>query len=279
MENKTAKVSCFVRAYHHRHGEPRVFADGAAELLLGQKDYEAIGENIAQGIGFFTPEFTGTQEEAVAVIVEKQLASPVLGRSAFCEGHLANEIALGCGQYVIFAAGYDTFAYRGQMLELVVYHLDLPEVIRDRENCAEKVGLRSGSSCRDVSCNLTEETWTEKLLAAGFHQRKKTFGSLLGIIYYLPRAAFEKLVEQIAKLWPEGSAICLDYPQKDMGEISEKTWQLPAGAGEAMQTKYSYGEMEQLLAERGFLIYEHLDAREMTARFFRNKIKRTWATK
>lgn len=51
MENMTAKVSCFASAYH-QHGEPRVFTEGATELLLGQEDYKAIRENMAQGSHF-----------------------------------------------------------------------------------------------------------------------------------------------------------------------------------------------------------------------------------
>ena len=36
-----------------------------------------------------------------------------------------------------------------------------------------------------------------------------------------------------------------------------------------MKAKYSYDEMETLLEEAGFLIYEHMNASEATETFFR----------
>ena len=43
---------------------------------------------------------------------------------------------------------------------------------------------------------------------------------------------------------------------------------LAGGAGEPMQASYSYPELEALLAEHGFLIYEHLTPQEITAQYF-----------
>ena len=36
-----------------------------------------------------------------------------------------------------------------------------------------------------------------------------------------------------------------------------------------MRAKYTYHELEALLADAGFLIYEHLDAEQATEAFFR----------
>ena len=58
MENMTAKVSCFARAYHHKNNRKHIFDDTVAEKLLG-KDYEE--------------------------------SPSVLARSAYCESRLARE--------------------------------------------------------------------------------------------------------------------------------------------------------------------------------------------
>lgn len=108
MNHMTAKISCFARAYHYKHNQIHVFKDSAAKLLLGS-DYEQIELNMINGIGFFLPGFTGTKEEGLRLIVDKQLSPSVLGRSAFCEKMLEKEKALGCKQYIIFASGYDTY--------------------------------------------------------------------------------------------------------------------------------------------------------------------------
>lgn len=90
MDNMTAKVSCFSRAYHYKNNAVHIFADTAAERLLGE-DYGQIAENMTAGLLFFFPDFKGTKEEGLRLIVEKQLAPSVLGRSAYCEEALANE--------------------------------------------------------------------------------------------------------------------------------------------------------------------------------------------
>lgn len=111
MENITAMVSCFARAYHTGANACPVFSDTAARALLGS-DYEAIAQNMLEGMDFFLPDFRGTPEEGLRRIVDGQLAPSVLARSAYCEAALAEETKRGCGQYVLFAAGYDSYALR-----------------------------------------------------------------------------------------------------------------------------------------------------------------------
>ena len=97
MENATAKMSCFARAYHTENNSIRVFADTAARRLLGE-EYDAIAQSIREGIGYFLPAFRGSAEEGLRLIVDNQLSPSVLGRSAFCEKTLQNERRLGCRQ-------------------------------------------------------------------------------------------------------------------------------------------------------------------------------------
>ena len=114
MDNMTALVSAFARAYHYRNNHTWVFADPIAEKMLTDEEYTAISQNMSQGISFFAPEFRGTQEEALRYIVDHQLAPSVLARSAFCERAIENAVRIGCGQVVLYACGYDTFSLRNQ---------------------------------------------------------------------------------------------------------------------------------------------------------------------
>ena len=80
MDNLTAKVSCFARAYHYKNNRVHIFADEVAEKLLGD-DYDLVAQSMSQGISFFLPGFQGTQKEGLRLIVEKHLSPSVLGRS------------------------------------------------------------------------------------------------------------------------------------------------------------------------------------------------------
>ena len=270
MENMTALVSCFARAYHYKNSERPVFADSVAEKLLTAEEYDAISRNMAWGIGYFAPGFQGTPEEALRYVVNHQLAPSVLARSAFCERAIDNAIRLGCRQIVIYACGYDTFSLRTEDRALTVYALDRPEMIEDRQERIAHAGLEPACQAKSIGCDLSKPIWRESLVGAGFDVERPSFSSLLGISYYLTGDEFENLIAGIASIGCEGASICFDYPMSEEGGESARNRELAAAAGEAMKARYSYGEMEALLSRAGFLIYEHLDAGEATEAFFKD---------
>ena len=245
MDNMTALVSCFARAYHYKNSERPVFADSVAEQILTAEEYSAISRNMTQGIQYFAPGFRGTQEEALRFIVNHQLAPSVLARSAFCERAIDNAVRLGCRQIVIYACGYDTFSLRTHNQALTVYELDRPEMIADRWKRIARTDLEPACHVEDIGCDLSRSAWKE-------------------------RDEFEKLIAGIASICCEGASICLDYPMNEEGGESARNRELAAAAGEAMKARYSYGEMEALLSRAGFLIYDHMDADEATEAFFKD---------
>lgn len=264
----TAKVSCFARAYHYKNKENWIFKDELAAEILGEKEYRMIAEHMTQGIQFFKPDFKGTKEEALKVIADQQLSPSVLARSAFCERHLENEIKLGCRQYLILAAGYDTYALREKQSELTVYQVDLEEMIADRKQRMEINKLKYQTQAHDIACDLSKEQLKDKLRSCGYKQDQKTYVSLLGISYYLTKEEFSSLLEQLTSIMPEGSAICMDYPQSEDGEESRKNRELAKAAKEGMKARYGKQEIEEILNKHDFLVYEHLDDQEMTKQYF-----------
>ena len=267
MENLTAKISCFARAYHYKTNERPIFGDSAAAALLA-RDYDAIAAHIAQGIQFFMPGFTGSADEALKIAVDGQLSPSVLGRSAFAEQCLTNEVRLGCRQYVLFAAGYDTFALRALVQGLRVYEMDQPGLIEDKKRRLERSGIEEKAAVEYVPGDLADAGWTTLLRGAGFRPGDKSFGSLLGLSYYLDSKAFRVLLRSISDLWSDGSAICFDYQTTDGSGETRRNEQLAGAAGESMKAKYTAAGMEKMLADCGFLIYEQLDDEEMTKRYF-----------
>lgn len=265
MDHMTAKVSCFARAFHHRHYPVHVFDDSVAENLLGE-DYDLIARNFSHGIKFFFPDFCGSDEEGLATIVEKQLAPSVLARSAFCENMLVEHMENGCHQYLVFGSGYDTYAIRNKEKQLVVYELDLPEMISDKKRRIESAKLQSDASY--IPCDLSEAKWQSQLLKCGFVSDRKTFCSLSGISYYLTKDAFQTLLRSVSDICPAGSVICLDYPSPDDSLESRINRSLAQGAGEKMQSQYAVEEMKEIMEACRFHVCDHLDSEAMTERYF-----------
>jgi methyltransferase (TIGR00027 family) len=272
MDNTTAKVSCFARAYHYKNNTTHIFADSCAQKILGE-EYAQIAESMAQGINFFMPGFKGSKEDGLRLIVDNQLSPSVLGRSAFCERKLSEAEADGCRQYVLFAAGYDTYALRNTDASVKVYELDLPEMVEDKRSRMGKLGKESSATY--VRCNLAEETWPDKLLEKGFKETDRAFGSLLGISYYLEKEEWERLLRSVAGITPKGSRICFDYPLAQESKETIVNKALASGAGERMKALYTEAGMRVLLTECGFRVTEHLEASDMTEEYFADYNKNT----
>ena len=275
MDNMTAMVSCFSRAYHYKNNSEWVFKDAIAGSILSEEEYNAIAYNMTKGISYFAPNFKGTNEEVLRFIVDHQLSPSVLVRSAFSENALDNAILLGCKQYAVFASGYDTYSLRTNCSNLRMFELDLPEMITDKRNRIRRNGLKEQCQANYIPCDLSQKTWQKLLIDSGFDKEKIAFGSLLGISYYLRKEEFAALLGVISEIWGEGSSICFDYPTYEEGVESVKSQEMAQAAGEQMKAKYSYAEMEKMLADYGFLIYEHHDKNSATEQFFRKYNEKT----
>ena len=80
--------------------------------------------------------------------------------------------------------------------------------------------------------------------------------------YYLSAEAIGKTLAELSSLCADGSTLVFDYPDENFFDAEEKriqnTVMMAEAGGEPMKTAFSYGELEKLLGEHGFLIYELL---------------------
>lgn len=278
MEQKsmTALVSAFSRAYHSLHHEVAVFSDSVARQLFTDEEYHQMAENMSAGIGFFNPQFAGDPEQALRWIVDNQLSPLPLGRAAFAEKSLERAVRIGAKQYFLFGAGYDTFAYRqpAWAAKLEIFEIDRPATANDKQERLKRAGLAIPDNVHCLEADFTKEAWQDALLRSqAFDGDKISFCAIPGVSYYLSQECFEALIAVISSIVPKGSSILLDYPDEKSGteaagERSKKQAMLAAAANEKMVANYSYSEMERLLSNHDFLIYEHLTPEEMTAQYF-----------
>lgn len=258
MNNMTALVSCFVRAYHTENSNIKVYNDAFASKILTKEEYFNIASNMTSGIKFFNPNYEG--DEPLKWIVNNNIGPSVLARAAFNEKHLFNDIKLGLEQYVIIASGYDTIGYKVNK-KIKVFELDKKEIIEDKSKRTKNFDNENISY---ISCDFNEN-WILDLLNSGYDKNKKTFCSLLGISYYLPKSTFSKTIKLLSDNMPKGSSIIFDYPN----EYKEtKTEELAKLANEEMKSNYSYDEILKIAELSNMQIYEHLESVQIDNTYF-----------
>lgn len=269
----TALISMFSRAYHAKNNKIKVFDDYVANLLLSEEEYNSISMNMENGINFFNPNYSGNNP--LRWIVDNQLSPSPLGRAAFTEYHLENAVKIGAKQYLILAAGYDTFAYRQPEYakNLNIFEIDLKDTQDDKiKRVKEKFDLPINLTY--VATDLSKKNWTQSLIdCKDFDITKISFCSLLGITYYLSKNSFNFLLSELKNILPKGSTIVFDYNDENTytqkASKQMKTQEMLAKeAGEEMLGGYSYDEMEKLLEKNKFLIYEHLLPKQITEQYF-----------
>ncbi len=265
-ENKTALMCAFARAYHAENAKPPIFNDYLAKQLLSDEEYGMIAKSLTDGIGFFKPDFEGDKQSALDAAVSV-IAPPVLARSAFAERSLETACLIGTSVYAPIGSGYDTFAYRSlhRPEDLKVIELDFADVIEDKLRRLERAGIDTPENTYYIPAEpkMTNRTAT-RLIANGFDGRVKSFCSILGATQYLTVNEFSNILGIIGRLQSPGSSIVFDYHCTE----DKKLVSLAAGAGENMQSSYTYLEIERLLSRFGYLIYEHLNAEEATEQYF-----------
>ncbi|MGI6668394.1 MAG: class I SAM-dependent methyltransferase [Acetivibrionales bacterium] len=146
--------------------------------------------------------------------------------------------------------------------------------LSDKQKRVQSIMAEKPSNLHYIPVDFTEDGWELKLTACPvFEQNKISFCSLLGMCYYLPKQTFTRMISIILNIVPKGSSIVFDYPDEDTytskaGERIKKQVAMAAAANEKMLAGYSYLELEQLLGDSNFLIYEHLTPKQITEQFF-----------
>lgn len=267
-KNTTALMCCFARAYHSKNYKYPIFNDYIAEKILSEEEYKKIFFNLEKGINFISPNFKGTGEEAVRWIIDNQISPSILARSIFTEDCLKSEIKLGISQYLIFAAGYDTSAYRNNS-NISVFEIDRNDIIDDKIRRLDMGNIKH-NNINYLKCDFTRNSWISKIINSNYDKNKKSFCSLLGISYYLTIKEFEKFLSNISSIICEGSVIIFDYPTTLESEEKSINEKLAAKCNEQMKAKYKYEDIENIADKNNLLIYKNLDHNDIDKEYFYN---------
>ena len=221
--SQTMLQTALLRAAHQVLDEPRIFDDPIAVDLWPEASRDAI---LREESRYRTP------------VLTVRRAGVVL-RSRFAEDRLAAAATRGVKQYVIAAAGLDTFPWRqpGFACEMRIFVADLPESLAVLQDCVRRRALPQPANLTYVPIDLERKELLGPLVAAGFDPRLPTFCSALGIVQFLTPDAVDALLTFAARR-AKGSEIVFSFtpPDDELGERELK------GVHESQVRTRSYGE-------------------------------------
>lgn len=264
-KNMTALICLFVRAYHMKNSNIKIFNDKLSLKILSDEEYKNISFNMSNGIKFFNPNYNG--DNALEWIVNNVLGPNVFARQALEEDAIKQELKLGLKQFVSLGSGYGTTQYRLDK-RIKVFELDKEDVIKDKQERIKKC-VKDLDNITYVPCDFNKD-WINDLLNSGYEKDKKTFFSLLGISYYLDKEVFFNVIKSLSSVMPKGSVVLFDYPNNLMTTNKTKIEQLAHSSNEDMKSLYSFKEIEDTAYSCNMLIYRHLNNIYINNTYFYN---------
>jgi methyltransferase (TIGR00027 family) len=260
--SQTMLQTALLRAAHQLLDVPRIFDDPIAVDLVPEASRDAI---LREELKYRTP------------VLSVRRASVVL-RSRFAEDRLAAAAARGVRQYVIMAAGLDTFPWRqpGFAREMRIFVTDLPESLAVLQDCVRRRGLPQPDNLSYVPIDLEHKELLGPLVAAGFDPRLPTFCSALGIVQFLTLDAVDALLAFVARC-EKGSEIVFSFTPPD-DELDERELRgvresqgRTQGYGEPWLTRLRPGQLTARLSLLGYSDIELLTPDRANHRYFHGR--------
>jgi len=199
----------------------------------------------------------------------------IVSRSAFAESKLAEAIAeRGAVQLVVLGAGFDTFAYRNPFGErLRVFEVDHPATQAWKRERLATMGIALPEWLSFVGVDFEHESFSERLVEAGFDPARRSFVFWLGVSMYLSAEAIDATLATVAG-WPGGGEIVFDYaeaPNDQMSEVGRAARAAlearVAAIGEPFIGWLQPDELHPRLRSLGYIEIEDLDGIGIAERF------------
>jgi methyltransferase (TIGR00027 family) len=261
--SRTAEAAAILRAMHrHVDDAPLIFDDEAVEPLLpgyARRLLRRIDELPRQWLRIYRQRGSALAPMRAQIVV----------RARYAEDALAHARLGGAGQYLILAAGLDTFALRDTRRDLPVFEIDHPTTQQWKRSLLSA----TPEHLEFVAVDFERETLNQALAATTFSPSIVAFISWLGTTYYLHERALRDTLVSLAALCAPGTELVLDYWSRstfaDSGAQALLTGMRIATAfqAEPIRSLYEPAAMEALVGACGWGIREHCAPQIANARY------------
>jgi len=202
----------------------------------------------------------------------------IVARIKFIDEYLMDCIKNGLKQLVIIGAGYDTRAYRIDIVKenVRVFEVDHPVT---QEIKVSKISAIFGSTPDHVvyvPVVFGADRLDQKLFENGYNPESKTLFIVEGLLMYIPSVAVDGLLSFITNASGPGSAIVADYFSTSVveGTSTLKETQVlrkfVESEGSSLQFGIEEGKIEEFFIQRGFHQVTNVATAECKEKYFSN---------
>lgn len=228
----TAKMTAAARAFESERSD-RLLADPLAAALAGEQGRALMREWRLPG----TP-----------------VENPTLAaRTRFYDDLLLASVAHGARQIVLLGAGMDTRAFRLELpADAVVFELDEPGVLEDKEAVLTREAATPRSRRAVVAVDLNDRGWPQTLLAAGFDPSAASFFSVEALSWCLTQDQVSALLDALASLATPESVLGIDMLSADYLRNPALIALLPLATSLGVYWRFGTNDPVRFLAEHGW---------------------------
>lgn len=239
----TAFLTAAARAAHLIvDDEPRILVDDVAIGLLGDR----------------AEEFLVYQRDHGSLPVMRYARADVVCRTRWVEDVLAEAVRDGVEQYVLLAAGLDSFAHRNPLAARVrTFEVDHPATQGWKTRRLREAGIAALGELVHVPADLEHDDPLERLAGVGLDVSRPAVVSWMGCTLYLTVDAIAATLASLARLAPGSQVLfdCLD-PAASRHDPSERRRteglsSAMASFGEPWRSMLGREDVDALLAKAG----------------------------
>jgi methyltransferase (TIGR00027 family) len=279
QRSRTAEGTAAMRAAHQiLDDEPPVLLDPYAERLLGSALAPALRPWTAMRRRAETRFWSAMPKQAGKLpIGTRRMRAQVVVRSRYAEDELERAIERGVDQFVVLAAGFDTFALRRPDLadRVTVYEVDHPATQAEKRRRIESNGIAWPENLELIPIDFERESLADACARSSLDPSRPAFFSWLGVTYYLSAEAILDTLRFVTGQ-ARGSELVLDFWSAEERSPVDRALLIAvrfsvASIGEQMISFFGPDSMAELIAKAGLRTLEMLGKKEADRRYLEER--------
>ena len=257
--SQTLLIASIMRARHQLLDTPLILKDSVVLNLVPEaRDPGVLSE-------------FGDSSQPVPILLRSLFAM----RSRFTEDRLAQAVARGIHQYVMFGAGLDTFPWRQPDFarDMQIFAVDHPASFIQTNRVFRERGFAKPPNLIRVPLDLEQKRLGQYLAACDFDPGATSFCSALGVLHYLEDEMADDILRFVASLPPSSEIVFTFVLPEDAVdgvnlEIARRAAARTAELGEPWKSQVRPQALADKLKRLGFGEVFHLSPELAQARYF-----------